>query len=100
MNDTNYTKVIDALDVGSLPVEEQEALLLDLNELVFKGSMVRLIERMDEATREEFTALVDSDADDDVVEAFLRQHVPDADTAVSETIADITDDILSVTGTK
>ena len=64
MNDSNLTQVMDALDLNALLAEEQEALLLDLNSLIFRGSMVRLIERMDEGSREEFAKLMESDADD------------------------------------
>lgn len=99
MNDTNLSQVMDALDLSVLPPEEQEALLLDLNSLIFRGSMVRLIERMDEASRDEFAKLMESDADEATVEAFLRERVPDADLAVMETVQEIRDDILAVTGT-
>ena len=91
--------LIEALDMGSLSPEEQEALLLDLNALIYKGSMVRLVERMDEASRVAFEALVDADASEEQVEAFLREHVPDADQAILEAVQEISDDILAATGT-
>jgi len=93
------TELLSALDLESLAPEEQEALLLELNEIVFRGSMVRLIERMDEKSRDEFAALMEGDADEEAVEAFLKERVPDADSAVAETVAELTDDILAVTGT-
>lgn len=99
MKHDNLSHVMDALELSELPPEEQEALLLDLNSLVFEGSMVRLIERMDEKTRADFTTLVESDADEDAVESFLKERVPDADAVVAETMQEISDDILSVTGT-
>lgn len=94
---TDLTKIMDALNMEGFSVEEQEELLLDLNELVFKGTMVRLIERMDDETRIAFNELMDSDASEEEVEAFLHAHVPDADAAVQETIQDISSDILAVT---
>jgi hypothetical protein len=98
-NDTALTSLLDSLDLNELPPEEQEALLLELNSIVFRGSMVRLIERMDEGTRDEFANLVDSGADEEAIEAFLRSRVPDADRAVAETVQELSDDILAVTGT-
>lgn len=100
MNDTNVNHVLDALQIDELPTEEQEALLLDLNSLIFRGSITRLVERMDEQTRDAFAQLVDSGADEEAVETFLRSHVQDADSAVAETMQEISDDILAVTGNK
>lgn len=99
MNPSNLSPILDSLQLNELPPEEQEALLLELNELVFKGTMVRLIERMDESSRDEFAKLMESDADEATVEAFLREKVPNADKAVEETVAELADDILAVTGT-
>ena len=96
---TTSSSLLEALDIADLPLEEQEAVLLEINELVFKGSMLRMIEQMDEATSEAFTALMDSDADEEAVEAFLTKNVPGADQAVLDTITELTDDILAVTGT-
>ncbi len=100
MNPTENTQdqLLAALDLESLSPEEQEAMLLEINELVFKGSMVRLIERMDESTRDEFTKLMDSDASEEEVEAFLAEKVPDADQAVADAVSELTSDILAATG--
>lgn len=94
-----FQNLIDALDVAALPPEDQEALFLELHALVSQGSMIRLIERMDDATREEFVKLMDAGAEESAIESFLREKVPDADAAVAETVAELTDDILAVTGT-
>lgn len=99
ITDTNLAKAMNALGITELGADEQEALLIDLNSLIFRGSMVRLIERMDEATRDEFAKLMDSDAEEEAVEAFLSEHVPDADAAVLETVQELSDDILAATGT-
>lgn len=99
MNDTNLSRVLDALQISELPLEEQEALLLDLNSLVFRGSVARIMERMDEHGRDEFAKLIDGGADEEAVEAFLRSRVPDVDSAVAETVKEISDDILAVTDT-
>jgi Protein of unknown function (DUF5663) len=90
-------KILQALDFQGLSTEDQEELLLDLNSLVFKGSLIRLMESMDEKTKDEFEALIDSDPDDEEVEAFIEKNVPDAGSALQETLEDITNDILAVT---
>lgn len=91
------TDLLTQLGIGDLQPDEQEQLLLDVNELVYKGAIIRLIERMDDATREEFEALMTREAGEDEIEAFLMEKVPDAESAVTETIQELTDDILSVT---
>ncbi|MES2931417.1 MAG: hypothetical protein V4682_01820 [Patescibacteria group bacterium] len=100
MNDTNFSRVLNALQIGELSPQEQEALLLDLNSLIFRGTMVRLIERMDEKTKDDFIQLVESAADESALEAFLKERIPDTDASVAETVQEISDDILAVTGTK
>lgn len=97
--DTAPQNLIDALGITSLPPEEQEALLLDLNALIVRGSMLRLMERMDEQTRADFHALMEGNPDEAAMGEFLRTRVPDADTAVTETVQQLTDDILAGTDT-
>ncbi len=99
INPDTQERLLNALDLDSLSPEEQESLLLEINELVFTGSMVRLVEQMDEATKAEFEALMESDASEEQVEAFLSERVPDADQAVAETVTELTNDILAATGT-
>lgn len=100
MKNADTTKILEALDMTELPKEEQEELLLDLGSLVFEGTMLRLIERMDDGTREKFEALLDQDASEEEIMAFLRAQVPGADAAVAETLDDIRNDILAATGNK
>ena len=60
--------------------------------------MVRLIEKMDEQTRDEFAKMLDGDASEDEIESFIQTHVPEADKLVEETVEELTSDILAVTG--
>jgi hypothetical protein len=94
---TRMEDVIEALNIFELPEEEQEELLNDLNELIFKGTLVRLLERMNDKTREEFSQLLEQDAPEEVVEAFIEKHVVNADSAVEDAIIELRDDILAVT---
>lgn len=93
---TKFEKMVDALDISALPVEEQEELLLDLNSLIFRSSLVRMIENMDEATREEFSVLMEKNPDEEELEAFLLNRVPNAEESVQEAIETLADDILAV----
>lgn len=90
--------LLEVLDIEGLPPEEQEDLLLELNEIIFKGTFVKLLERMDDATKDDFDQLMSGEPSEDQVMAFLQERVPDADQAVEETIQELRDDILSVAG--
>jgi hypothetical protein len=94
-NETTFKTIIEALKIEELPDEEQAEFLTELSDIVFRGTLTRINERMDDATREGFTALMETDPSDEDVEAFLAAHVPDADEAVEETIREITEDILA-----
>lgn len=98
MSTDQTKKLFDALDIGGLPEEEQEQLLLELSDLVFNGSMLRLIEQMDDDTRDAFNALMAKEPTQQELQDFLDANVPDADKAVEETLEDLTNDILAATG--
>ena len=100
MTENPIAEVLEALQLSELSPEEQEQMLLDINAIIYEGSMVRIVERMDEQTRADFEALMESDAEEEAVEAFLKERVPDADALVAETVKELTDDILSGTDTK
>lgn len=99
INEQETKTLLEALDIDELQPEEQEELMLDLGDLVFRGSMLRLIERMDDKTKDDFNTLMDAEPSEDAVMEFLQARVPDAGQAVEETLADIRSDILAVTGT-
>ena len=94
---TSVQTILDALEVNELPAAEQEEILGDLNDLVFKGTLIRLLERMDTPAREAFEELLSKDAPEEVLKAFIQQNAPDAHNAVSETLSELTSDILLAT---
>lgn len=89
-------QLIVALDLDALPSEEKDELLADVNETIFKKSLVLMIERMDEPTRAEFARLMESEASEAELEEFLATKVPGADEAIQEAVEILTDDILTV----
>jgi len=93
--DNKSKTIMNALDISELAPEEQEEILLDLNTLVFEGTLLRLIEIMDEKTKDDFSTLMDTDPGEEVVTAFLEERVPGAEKAVEETLEEITSDILA-----
>lgn len=100
MNQDPVAEIVEALQLSDLPPKEQEQMLLDIQEIIYESSMVRFVEQMDEQTRSDFEALMDRDAADEEIEAFLKERVPHADELVAETVRELADDILSGTDTK
>ena len=96
----NNSNILDTLNIASLQETEQEELLLDLQSLVYKSTLIRLIGKMDEKNQDEFNTLLDTQPSEDTVLAFLYEKIPDADAIVAEVLADLRGDILEVTGNK
>lgn len=94
----NLDALREALDIESLEPAEQEEMLLQLNEVIFQGTMLRLLDRMDESIKERFMTLLNTEPTEEQLMEFLAQNVPGADTAAAETLEEIQNDILSVTG--
>ncbi|MBU1292897.1 hypothetical protein KJ819_02400 [Patescibacteria group bacterium] len=95
---TPLEKIIDALELDQLPADEQEEIMSDIGALIFQSTMMNLMQVMDPETKEEFGKMVESDASEDEVSAFISSRVPNSDTIVQSTIDEMVDDILAVTG--
>ena len=89
--------IISKLRIDELLPEEQEELLNDLDELIFKATLVRLIENMDEETQDAFNLLLEKDTGEEEIDSFLKEKVPNADQLMQEAMTEITSDILAVT---
>lgn len=94
---TAFDEILSALEYEDMELDEREQLMLDLSDLAFRSSIMKLMERMEPATREEFVALIEKDPAGSDIEAFIEAWVPDAESAVQEAVREITDDILAVT---
>lgn len=100
METTLSEELLRALDLEALAPEEQEALMLELHDLIARGSILRLMERMDEGTKDRFAKLVEGTVSNEEIEAFIVQNVPDANAIVAETVRQLTDDIVTATDSK
>ncbi len=98
MTTTDTRKIVAALDLSALPQQEQEQLLIDLNDLVFRGSLLRLVERMEDSSLTALENLIAQGASDEEISAFLTERVPGTETVVAETLKDLAGDILMATG--
>ena len=96
MNDSVQT-ILKALDVKELSSAERDEILSDLNDIVFKGTLLRLIEEMNETTRSQFEYMLAIDSSEEEIRTFIQKNLPDAYSAVIDTLAELTGDILAVT---
>lgn len=88
--------LLQALNLEAFPPEQQEEMLLTLSNLVFRASLVRLIEQMDDNTRVEFSALMKNNASPEAVEDFLKERLPGATGAVRDTVTELTADMMAL----
>jgi hypothetical protein len=93
---TASTSILDSLQLGSLPAPEQEEILLALGDIVFRGTLLRLIKSMDETVRTEFAVLLADNAPPGAIEAFLKERVSGAEAAAEETLSDLASDLSAV----
>ncbi len=94
---TPLDEINAALEIDEMTEKEQEELMLDLGELIFKGTIIGVMEIMDEKTKNEFHKLIDRNATQDELAAFIEDNVPGANEIALETVMNLTDDILAVT---
>ena len=88
--------LISALHLSAYTPKEQEQLLVDVSDTIFKGTLVRIIERMDTTTRNDFNTLMDNDADGEEIATFLKERVPKSDEATLEAVREVTADIAAL----
>lgn len=84
------------LKLSTYPQKEQEELLTALGDIVFRGTLLRLIEEMSNTARTEFAVLLADNAPPEALEAFIKEQVPGADAAVTETLTALASDISKV----
>lgn len=89
--------MLEVLGLSSLSEEEQQSLLIDMQQLIFKGSVVRMLEMMSEEAKEAFNTYLSSNPSEDEVMAYLEKEVPEAKEAILDTIAELKSDILAGT---
>lgn len=93
----DLSPIFEALDLESMTAEEQAEVLADIQELLAESTLARLIEQMTEDAAQTFGELLESEASEEQIEAFIAQHVPDAARAAQEALEDLTNDILTNT---
>ena len=89
--------ILTSLGLEDLSEEEQQTLLLDIQSLIFKGTMVRILEKMNDEEKEAFNAFLESDPSEDEMMSYMEEKVPQAKDAALEAISELKNDILAGT---
>lgn len=73
------------LGIESLGVPEQQELVASFGEVALKAALVAVLEKLPEARREEFTALIER-GDSKAIQAFLDKEVPGHEALAGEAV--------------
>ena len=90
MNNQNnlQQKLISELGLEGLSQEKQEELLSQMTEALIQRILMRAMEKLNEADREQYGELIDRGADQDEIDNFLESNIPDygkmVETIISE----------------
>lgn len=88
MNDILKTNLIMALHLDTLPEAEQEKVLLDVGEIIYKKVLLRVLDELSEKDKDEFDVLLaDHAGDEDAIFSFLSAKIPNLEAVVNEEIA-------------
>lgn len=74
----------NALDLDSLPPEEQQEIILRVGALIYQNVLIRVLETMEEADQDEFEKLLDMGAKPEEVFSFLKNKVKDFEKIIDE----------------
>ena len=96
----NQIDLLDRLDKSALSQEEQEEILLDLHDVVYKAVLIRIIGSMNENMQSRFNEYLDSSPDEEAVLSYIYEKVPEADAIVASVLEEIQSDILGTTNIK
>ena len=96
---TASEKLIQALELTDLPEPELSQTVDEIGSLIYRQSLLKMIESMPEETRELFITLMEHEGTEEEIEAFLKKHVPDADSFIEQAADSLADDILLVSDT-
>lgn len=88
MNTILQKNIIKDLGLDKLSEKEQEETLLSVGRIIFQSVMIRVMEELDEAGKDEFEKiLTEKPNDEEAILNFLRSKLPNLDEIVNEEVA-------------
>lgn len=94
---TNQKKIkeslISELGLEGLDPKKQEEFLLKMIEIVTKRILIETIERLDEASRDEYARMVEMQTAPEDLEKFLKEKITDYDNMVKKIVDDFKEEM-------
>ncbi len=84
MYNTINNTIITTLGINALPVDQQKEAIERLGGLVYQEVMLRVVDQMEEADKDEFEKLLATNPDPETMFEFIAEKVPEVDTIVKE----------------
>lgn len=79
--------LLKELGIDKLPPEKAEEMVATIGRILYQAVLIRVMERLSDPEKDEFAALLDKEADEDAIYAFLTAKVPDLNALVEEEVA-------------
>ena len=98
MTNTIQKKIANTLDLGSLPPEEQQEIILRVGTLIYQNVMIRVMETMPAGNQDEFEKLLDQNAPPEKIFSFLSEKVKDFEKIIEEEAAKLKNKTDSIMG--
>ena len=87
MDDILKENIIKSLGIDALPQEQQEEALAKIGNMIFQGVLMKVMENMAEADRDEFEKLLsEKNNEPEAILNFLRSKIANLDEIVNEEI--------------
>ena len=81
---TIQKNISSALEINSLPPEEQQEIILRVGALIYQNVLIRVIEMMTEKDQDEFEKLLDKNANPEDIFSFLKEKIKDLEKIIDE----------------
>lgn len=76
--------ITNALEIDSLPPEEQQEIILRVGAIIYQNVLIRVMEILTDSEQDEFEKLLDTGAKPEEIFAFLKDKVKDFEKIIDE----------------
>lgn len=96
MTDEIQKTLIDDLGLSDLPADKKDQLLMKMTEVVLKRIFLETMEKLTDKDQDEYTKLIDENAEPDRLEGFLRERIAGYEGLVSKIVTDFVAEMKTV----
>jgi hypothetical protein len=88
--------IIDELELGDLPQEKQDQLLIKMTEAVLNRIFLETMEKLNENDQNAYEKMIDENASPEDLEKFLKEKISNYDEMVAKIISDFKKEMQGV----